>query len=308
MSVARNDFISRIRTLKKSITQTDATQTKAPTEQEHNEIARMLRNGLAVVGFASLEDFIKSRCAEVLDEIGQANLPFSNLPLKLQSWTTYEAIKAINYQLGLRDALDKATYAQSHAEKIASTTNAPYSLTPLAFGFGQANLNDELIKKILKVFNIENPWAQIDQISSSLGLTASPLMQSFKNGMARRHKAAHVASEDTPQNDIDQFVTEAIAVAIGFDFLISKALKMLKNHDSSFLDGSCKISFADVDYRFIKFLDNKWKEYKLNSSHAYRVSEDLDNLILDAKSRCMTQSQYFVLYDNVGLIKDWDCF
>lgn len=58
MPSAKTDFIERIRCLDSSI-ETEAVQNKALTEREHNAIARMLRNGLAVVSFASLEDFIK---------------------------------------------------------------------------------------------------------------------------------------------------------------------------------------------------------------------------------------------------------
>lgn len=58
MPTAKADFIERIRCLDASI-DTEAVQSKALTERDHNSIARMLRNGLAVVSFASLEDFIK---------------------------------------------------------------------------------------------------------------------------------------------------------------------------------------------------------------------------------------------------------
>lgn len=75
MSNARSLFNSRIASLVNSLG-IDAVQTRPLTEQAHNDVARMLRNGLAVVGFAALEDFIKSRVSEVLSEVGPTNVPF----------------------------------------------------------------------------------------------------------------------------------------------------------------------------------------------------------------------------------------
>lgn len=146
MANARSEFIERIRTLNKSISDTDAVRSKGHLEREHNEIARMLRNGLAVVGFASLEDFIKARSSEVLDLIGSVGLSFEQLPEKVQIATTHGAITALNYQLGLRDKQDKIAFVQEHAQKISSTANSSYALTSLAYGFGNANLNAESIK------------------------------------------------------------------------------------------------------------------------------------------------------------------
>ena len=307
MSLARHNFIKRIRTLYTSINQTDAVQSKELHETEHNEIARMLRNGLAVVGFASLEDFIKQRSSEILDSIGMAGLSFGHLPEKVQIATTYGAISALNYQLNLRDNNEKIDFVQEHALKISSTMSSGYELTSLAFGYGQANLNSESIKTILTNFHISNPWGQITEIASSLGLAALPLNESFTNAALRRHKAAHVANADTPQGDISQFVNEAISIAIGFDFLLSKALDKLKTHDLSYLDGSGKLSASDIIFRLIKHADGKWKEFIKGSVRAYRTSEDLEILVNDTKRRAVLAGQYYVQFDDKGVILDWAC-
>lgn len=307
MANARTDFIDRIRTLKKTISDTEAVRSKSLAEREHNEIARMLRNGLAVVGFASLEDFIKARSSEVLNSIGPLGVPFERLPDKIQMATTSGAISALNYQLSLRDRQDKTTFVQEHAQKISSTSNGGYSLTALAFGFGQANLNGEAVKNILSSFNIENPWGQITNIASSLGLAALPLSESFSNAAIRRHRAAHVAGADTPQGDISQFVSEAISIAIGFDFLITKAFNKIKNFDAAYLNGTSKITASNISYRVIRYSDSKWKEYLSGRTKAFRVSTDLIALSNDAKQRAVNAGQFYIHFDESGLIKDWLC-
>lgn len=307
MTSARIDFIDRIRTLKVTIANTEAVRSKGPKEREHNEIARMLRNGLAVVGFATLEDFIKARSCEILELIGTTGVLFDQLPEKVQEATTYGAISALNYQIGLRDKQDKIYFAQDHTMKISSTANSGYTLTALAFGYGQSNLNVETIKKILGSFGVDNPWGQITHIASSLGLAALPLDESFKNAAIRRHRAAHVANADTPQGDISQFVSEAIAIAIGFDFLFSKALSLIKDLDPKYLNGSTRITAGNIDYRFVKFSNRKWKEYSSKISKAYRTSTDISLFNIEVKRRSISAKQFYVQFDENGLVTEWMC-
>lgn len=305
MASAKEDFIVRIRTLNNTIHNTEALQSRELTESLHNETARMLRNGLAVVGFAALEDFIKKRASEIMLAIGESNVPFDKLPEKLQIATTYEVISALNFQLKLRDKSEKIGYIQEHALKISSTATSNYELSQHTFGYGQPNINAEMITKILISFNVKTPWKQITGIASRLGLTGLPLQNSYTNAATRRHKAAHVANTDTPQLDIAQFVNEAFAIAIGFDFMISKALKHIKNYETSYLDGTNKLKENDVTFRLIKFSDGRWKEYVEHRSRAHRVSDDLHSLCIAAKDRASASSQNYIEFDNTGLINDW---
>lgn len=140
-----------------------------------------------------------------------------------------------------------------------------------------------------------------------MGLAALPLHESFKNAAIRRHKAAHVAGADTPQGDISQFVKEAIAIAIGFDFMLSKALNMMQVMDAGYLNGREKISATDVEFRVLRCSGNKWKEYLKGSARAYRTSPDLSILATDAKRRAALNNQFYVQFDENGLIQDWTC-
>jgi len=305
MSLAKIDFIDRIQTLHNSIHTTEALQSRSLIDAPSNKTARMLRNGLAVVGFATLEDFIKKRASEVMLAIGESQVSFDSLPKKIQIATTYEAISSLNYQLSVCEKSEKVGYIQEHASKIASTATADYELTQHAFGYSQANINAETIKKILLSFNVKDPWSQISTIASRLNLTALPLKDSYTNAATRRHRAAHVANADTPQGDIAQFVQEAFAIAIGFDFMLSKALKHINNYDISYLGGTKKLEENDVAFRYVKFSGGRWKEYVEGRNRAYRVSNELNTLRIDAKSRAIASSQNYIEFDETGLISDW---
>ncbi|SFR44320.1 hypothetical protein SAMN04488073_1319 [Marinobacter gudaonensis] len=307
MPSAKADFVERIRCLDASI-DTDSVQNKALAEIQHNSIARMLRNGLAVVSFASLEDFIKKRSSEAMAEVSKCTISFSELPEKLQRAATYEVLSALNYQLSLLDKEDKPAYIQEHALRISSTATPNFELSSHTFAHAQANVSGTAIADVLKCFNVEDPWRQMSKIASDLGLTSGlSLAEIFRSAAIRRHRAAHVAGADTPPTDIKQFVREAFSIAITFDALLSKAIQKLLENDDDYIRKGLKLSADSVNFRTIKFIDNKWKEYKGNSARAFRTSNDYQELSREARRRALTSKELIVEFDQAGLVTWWEC-
>lgn len=306
MACARDLFLERIKALKMS-SSIDAVQNKSLTEHAHNNVAKMLRNGLAVVGFAALEDFVKSRVSEVLKEIGPTGVKFEDLPDKIRIATTYGALSALSYQLTLQADSDRISYIQEQASKLASTASSAYDLTPYAFVYSQPNLKVDSIKDILKSFGINDPWGQMTQISSRLGLAALPLAETFKGAAIRRHKAAHVAHADTPQTDLAQFVKEALAIAISFDSLISHALGRIRDHDKDYLNGAAGVSSGSFNIRSVRYVGAVWKEFVEGRHKAVKVETDLQMLLATARSRALSANDLLVRYDMEGDVAFWEC-
>lgn len=307
MPTAKSLFLERIRSLNRSA-QIEAVTNKQLTENAHNNVARMLRNGLAVVGFAALEDFIKARTSEILSEIGNTNVPFRDLPEKLRFATTFEAVGALNYQLSIRDKSDRILYVQEQALKIASTASTAYDLTPHAFGYNQANVNDETVKSILKSFLIDDPWGEMTKLAARIGLVALPLGETFKGAVARRHRAAHVAHADTPITDLIQFTKEAYAVAIGFDALLSKALSWMTQQNSKYLKGNQKVNNTSISLRLIKLDDDTWRELIEGKTRAVRTSTNLETLLPLSRTRAQTAENLLVVIGKSGEIHCWECY
>lgn len=287
--------------------QIEAVNNKSLRETEHNGIARMLRNGLTVVGFAALEDFIKNRTSDALSEIGSMGVLFTELPEKLQNAATYEAISALKYQIDLLEKTDKMAYMQEQSKKIASTATSNFEITPYAFGFSTANVSEVIVGDILKSFNVEDPWREIERLASRLNLPSLQLSLSFKNAARRRHKAAHVAHTDIPINDIDQFIKEAMAIAIGFDCLLSKALNHLRQRNRAYITNQVKVLSTDIQFRTIKKTDAYWKDIIEGRTRATERSRDISTLSRNAKSRAASAKQVLVEYDENNIIASWDC-
>jgi len=304
MPSAKQDFIDRIRSLDNSISIGSVSNS---ADRDHNNVAKLLRNGLAVVGFAALEDFIKTRSSEVMAAIGGGGVSFSDLPEKIQAASTHEAISALSYQLSVRDRSERISYIQEQARKISSTASVGYDLTEHSFAHNQANVNEAAIAGILKSFYVDDPWGNMSALSSRLNLTALPLIETYKGAMRRRHRAAHVASADTPQSDISQFVKEALAIAIGFDSLLTTALSKMLSGDRQFLRGRYRVSEADITFRRVVFESGKWKEFVEGRARAHRVSDDISAFKPQVQGRALAANQVYVEFDRSGLVADWEC-
>ena len=304
MATARDDYLSRMQSLENALT-VDSIKSKALTDTVHNDIARLLRNGLAVVAFAALEDFIKMRASEVLGEIGKTSVKFDELPEALRFAATYKAISALNFQIGLRNKEDKVSYIQEQAIKIASTASTPYEITPHAFGYSQANISDETVLEILKALFVTDPWAQISLLSGRIGLTGLPLRDAFLNASKRRHRAAHVASANIPELDLQAFVNESYGIAAAFDILITEGLKQIQRRSIDHLKGRKFLTNAEIRLRFLRKSAGKWKEEREGQNRAYRTANDLDLILPDARLRAGRNNEYLFVIGEKGKLMLW---
>lgn len=311
MLSAKDNFISRIQSLRKTLS-IDAVSQKSLTEKDHNEIAKLLRNGLAVVGFVTLEDFIKTRTSEIVSLIGAIGINFTDLPDKIQKAATVEALSAMQFQLRRIDnPSDKMIDIQAQAEKIASTANSNYEITPYAFMHNQSNISTDTVKQVLKCFNVIDPWKQMSELSSRLNLAALPLSNSYKNAADRRHKAAHDPTADTPQTDIMDFVKEAFSIAVTYDGLLSQAFIQIQSYHNhqSYLEGNKPLTAKTIKFRTIRYRDGKWKEHVEGAARAKRIGKTIDNnWIARAKDESKKNGQFFVQFDKIGLPCNWELF
>lgn len=279
---------------------------RAVTEVAHNQTAAMLRNGLAVVGFAALEDFIRTRTSEVALDLGRTGVRFDQLTDKLQKASTYGAIKAIDFQIKRLDSdSDKISLVQREAKRIYSTSQAAYELTPFVFGFSESNLNSDSIKETLSAFGVDQGWDQMAAVSARVGMLSLPLRQAFENARMRRHNAAHVFGTITPQVDLQSYVREALSIAISFDVLISAALQKYRCLDAGFITGSKKLMAADIDFFAIRFSGGAWKLYPSSGGRAKRKAVDLAGIHGVGLAHARAKNAALVVFNESGQLRGW---
>ncbi|MDF4896853.1 HEPN domain-containing protein [Vibrio parahaemolyticus] len=301
--IARDNYLQRYRAFNTSLS-TSAIQAKEPQEFAHNESAKLFRNGLAVVGFTSLEDFIKRRTAEALITLSSHNIPFSVLPDRIQEACTIKAISSLKFQADLRkDKQEKLKFIQKASRQIASSKDHTYELYELAFAHNSSNISKDTIRDILTSFNISQPWQQIDALSARLQIGGRELDNAFKNAAQRRHSAAHTVNADTPQLDLIDYIKDSISIAISFDALITIAVDEIRKHGRNMK----QISAQDVNFRFLKLIENDWKEYaESNLERAFRnYGKDYEDGLEEARKRIIAKSEFLIVLEHNKLVKNW---
>ena len=305
MPTAKQNFLQRIFIIEKSLS-TPNVLDGLPTQNEHNDIARLLRNGIAVVGFVALEDFIKNRAIEILNEVASSHIPFTRLTEDLQYFSTVDVLKSILRIANFENTkIDKISLVQNETKIISSSLNTSYDLNKHTFGYSNSNISKDEIKKILKAFKIQDSWNKQTALASILGITSLPLENSFDNAASRRHKAAHDTSSIIPIVDLIQFVNEALAIALTFDSFLSYAKNKLINDNTNFLASSANIDHNNLSLSFIKKEANKWKYKRNRRTNAVKINSDKNLLMTEVIPLSRSLNECLIIYDELNKIIDW---
>ena len=285
--------------IEKALTE-PVTISKARTDEEHNEQARVIRNGLAVVLFATLESFARSRIGDVLNRLSTSSIPFDDLPQDLRTACVFKASRAIAYQAGLRRRRgeDYVAFVQKQCATIGSTATAGYCLCPLSLLWETPNLGPEDLKQALRVFGVKDGWGQIDELAQRIGVTSLSHREAFARAAARRHEAAHSADAQTEWAHLNDFVCQARGIAVGLDALLSVALRYLIRRDARMLSGQREIVASDVQMRFLDgSSDGYWRERDEATGHVLRKLKDRDALHAECMARRTSRDRLILVRD-----------
>lgn len=312
MPTAKQNFINRISSFEKIVSPANPLDSvlisRALTEIEHNEKVKMLRNGMAIIAFTILEDFIKKRIGEIFKEVGTTHVSFPSLPSKIREAATVSALKGIQNRADTlrRNAEDHITFIQNETRFISSTQDAVYEFSEFSLGWDKSNISADDIKQFLNIFGIKNGWGKIQQVSSAINVTLLNPEDTFKNAASRRHKAAHNAAADSLLIDLQDFVNQSKVIALGFDCLLSKSLKFIASNDSDFLNENKNVELADLKFRYILHRDGKWKEYStLTSTRAVKADVSLPALQSLSIVRAQNNNEILVVKSASNQLIDW---
>lgn len=235
--------------------------------------ARLLRNGLAVVSFNAVEDFIKQRMGEVLRRMSSCSIAFVDLPASLQHAATVGAADALRFQSRIRiksgDAHGARALIQRTGRALASVDNVRYQLSEISFGYADANLNHEDIRKMLKGIGVSGGWQSIGQVANRAGLNLPALADDYQQAFQRRNSAAHDPTTDTPLQNLQDFTRQALAIAIGFDALVSRAAFRFMQGDSQLASGAACVDGSQINvFAFDDLAPQRRRRWSAAVSHA----------------------------------------
>lgn len=205
-----------------------------------------------VVAFTSLEDFIRARTGELLSSISRTVLPFSELPESLQVAATMGAMKAARSRADMAKNAgeDAQSLLQEAAAHVASTAGGALQLSRFSLGYLGSNISSNEISGILSTFHAADAWNEITSIASRCGSGSMPLKSAYDQAIQLRHSAAHRPDANVQPRDLQNFCSQAVAIALGFDVIASRAARLIRDGDPNISKGKVKIS-GDIRIRFL---------------------------------------------------------
>ncbi|MFM0243649.1 hypothetical protein [Paraburkholderia sediminicola] len=113
-------------------------------------------NGLHVVSFSLLEDFLRRRTLEVLTSIGKANVKFEYFPDNMKLHLLQETFKGINFYLGRKTTENKLDTLLIDILSIntAADENLAYMPSEFSFGRSQSNISLTQVVAFLESFGV----------------------------------------------------------------------------------------------------------------------------------------------------------
>jgi hypothetical protein len=307
MSVARQNFLDRVSAVEDALAQPVLID-QALTDIAHNNRARILRNGLMVVTFSALEDFIRERSSEVLSFISRTALPFSDLPRDLAIAATVEVMRAshVHAQMASRQGDDPVPILQQAASEVASTLNGPLYISRFSLGHNGSNVSADEVGNILKTLHAADPWNEMTSLGSRVGLGAVPLKDAYAQGLRLRNRAAHRADSNIQPSELLTFCQQAKAIALGFDLLSSRAGRIIHDSTSSFAQAQRPKLASSISIVFVEPNGSKYSCKREDGPRAFKIENDLKAAWLHAISKARPRKEAVVERNKSGTPVRWE--
>lgn len=272
---------------------------------EHNSVANLLRKGLSIVSFNILEDFIKNKAYESLDNIASSGMSFLNLPNELQEYSVSGALASLQFQSIIlkRANQDYKLTIQQEAQKIASTIGSPFSLSKYSLLSSGSNVVAKEINEFLKAFGISNGWVQLKTVSDSIGGGIPDLAQAFNLASQRRHSSAHSASFEYSSSWLSNIKSEIIAICASIDIVISARCRQA--HRNPLIPLMSQSLINELNFRFLELHGNIYKETKTIGGNSRKNWSDLDTAILYHQPLLAGKKEFLIVLDSRRRITNW---
>lgn len=294
---ARDDFVDRVQAIRHAVTDSGSLEVlqHQPAVPAKDEAARLFRNGLAVAGFAVLEDFLRSRTGEVLARFTGCPLAFEDLPEALQSFTTTGVVSALKFQVDMRSRQgeDVSGLIKAAGHALASTDSSAYELSGLAFGQARSNLSRDDLKELLRAFNVKDGWGNTQKLANRMGFPALSLRDDFQATARRRHAAAHRGGAEIALGDLQELPVQILGIAATFDAVLSRSAFLLVSGDQGFAQ-SGSLDSASIGLRYLDADGTIVREVGEGNRRATAVGSSYGELAAACRSRASSRGAVIV--------------
>ena len=301
---AKSELLERVRYIKNALEIYRITDIPISDENSdiHNGVANLLRKGLGIVAFNILEDFIKNKTEEVLEQLSPL-IPFESLPQALQD-SGIDALKALSLRANILkiNGGDYKGLIVNEVLKIGSIQSPEYKLSKYSFFHNNSNISIHDINHLLKSFGVTGGWTLLKQISDAIYGGVVDLCEAYKNMERLRHKAAHSASFLYEYSVLSNIYSEIISISASFDIVLNAKLRKLKRL-GEFTEKDTLTE--ELAYRFLVKEDGFYK-YKTRLNGRSIKNWDSLNLALEYyNAEYRYKNKFFIIIIENNRLVDW---
>lgn len=275
MSHARKDLLTRLSTLALSASK-DEVNSKPAHEEEWNERARLLKLGIALSVYTSLEDFVKRRIIEVLLKLNTMSPKSKSLPSGLVNALTIEAIKTAAGRIKLAERFkipDIRAFAMEQAKKIASLSDNLIIPSEMALADNNSNISWALMEEALQSFGVVNPVSVMGGVGTRVAGGVFAPKDHFEKATLLRHQVAHEPWFDMPVGDMAEHLRNSAMLCCTFDMVISTAVAKIVS--GNHLNQPASTTNKDVTLIYVEKSGGKWRHKKQGAIRG-KVAENED--------------------------------
>lgn len=251
----------------------------------HNSRARVLRHGLSVTAFATLEQFLMEMASQFMRDISTCQIPYSTLPEKSRKLVTVHALDGLSNRRSQKDPLDQLAFIETELPLIAQFVSTPVRYSGFGFRPRGSNVSAEDVSSFFKGLGVEKIWDKFNALTVKIGYTRADLKADFETLASSRHKSAHNPTGNIPSGDLLTNITVATLIAITFSayleiiraaYLSSRSVNQLKNN----------LTAASFNFRSIeKRSESSWAEMSLTGNGTIKIYNTMENAVAAARGR-----------------------
>jgi hypothetical protein len=308
VSAAYDDFWATVCTLREL---SEALGDVLPGTQGARSANHIRLNGLHVVAFAALEDFIRCRAHEVVSWLGTEGVRLESFPSRLQMLILQGTFEGINFSLSRTDKDDRVTLLQLQGLLLSSSGENDRPFVPSEYFFGRAasNISRDNIRELLEAFGLGDKFTCLNEVTVLLQMPVLGSVESVFTRLAKnRHRAAHGFGLDYKLSDFRSDMASALPLfAFAFDTAISQCAQAMRKTVVTDNTAFEKFSAAASIIRSVEFdpANSSWNEHRLGKTIKVLKKGQLRSRLQEFSNRTLGKGDTIIVKNEKGLINGW---
>jgi len=302
---AKSELLDRLKYLDTAVENEALIEIGVDPTTDHNGASNLLRKGLGIVAFNILEDFIKNKTSEALENISDSGISFQNLTQKLQEAATLGAVSALQFRAKIekKDGNDWMNLIHEESIKIHSTTSDNFQISSLSLVSANSNISENEVTELMKAFGISGGWVTLKNISDNISGGVADLCQAYKYAAERRHSSAHVANFKYEYTWLSAIKIELIAIAASLDISLTAMCRAI------FKDSSKDVSEHNIgctlNFRFLEQEGLIYRETRVVGGRSSKNWDSLDSALSRLRPQLPINDEFLTVLNRRKRIIDW---